>query len=127
MQSRAVYTDVVKEVVAELRDRANACLAAGILRENVILDPGIGFAKESAHNWAILNNLEEFRAIGYPILIGASRKRFLGNLVGAEKTDDRESATIALTALLAKKGIWGVRVHSVKPHRDAIAVARSMK
>lgn len=126
MQLRAVYGDVVKDVVDELQERANACLEAGISPENLILDPGIGFAKESEHNWAILNNLEEFKAIGYPILIGASRKRFLGKLVGAEKTDERESATIALTALLAKAGIWGVRVHSVKPHMDAIAVARSM-
>lgn len=127
MQLRAVYGDVVKEVVDELRERASACLAAGISPANLILDPGIGFAKESEHNWAILNDLDAFKAIGYPVLIGVSRKRFLGKLVGAERTDERESATIALTALLAKRGIWGVRVHSVKPHKDAIAVARSMK
>jgi len=127
MQSRAIYEDVVKEVVAELSQRVEASLAAGIARENLILDPGIGFAKEAEHNWEILNHLEAFKAIGYPILIGASRKRFLGKLVGADSTDARESATIALTALLAKQGIWGVRVHSVKPHRDAIDVARSMK
>lgn len=127
MQLRAVYDDVVREVVDELRERARASLDAGILAENLILDPGIGFAKESEHNWRILNNLGEFKAIGYPILIGASRKRFLGQLVGADKTDARESATIALTTLLAKQAIWGVRVHSVKPHRDAIDVARSMK
>lgn len=127
MQSRAVYVDVVKEVVAELRDRVEAALAAGIAPENLILDPGIGFAKESEHNWEILNNLEAFREIGYPVLIGASRKRFLGKLVGADNTDARESATIALTALLANQGIWGVRVHSVRPHRDAISVARSMR
>jgi dihydropteroate synthase len=127
MQLRAVYDDVVDEVGTELQERAEASLAAGILPENLILDPGIGFAKESEHNWRILNHLEAFTSIGYPILIGASRKRFLGKLVGAENTDERESATIALTALLAKKGIWGVRVHSVKPHLDAIAVARSMR
>ncbi len=127
MQVRAVYDDVVAEVVNELNDRAKACLAAGILSENLILDPGIGFAKESQHNWDILNHLDAFKSIGYPILIGASRKRFLGKLVGSEKTDERESATIALTTLLAKQGVWGVRVHSVKPHRDAIDVARSLK
>jgi len=127
MQLRAVYDDVVKEVVDELRGRVSASLAAGIAPENLILDPGIGFAKESEHNWEILNHLDAFKALGYPILIGASRKRFLGKLVDADRTDARESATIALTALLAKQGIWGVRVHSVKPHRDAIAVARSMK
>ena len=126
MQLRAEYDDVVGEVVTELQARVGASLAAGIAAENLILDPGIGFAKESEHNWKILNHLDAFTSIGYPILIGASRKRFLGKLVEAEKTDERESATIALTALLAKKGIWGVRVHSVKPHRDAISVARSM-
>ena len=127
MQLRAVYENVVREVVSELRQRVDASLEAGISPANLILDPGIGFAKESEHNWDILNNLDAFTAIGYPVLIGASRKRFLGKLVGADKTDLRESATIALTALLANQGIWGVRVHSVKPHRDAIAVARSMK
>lgn len=126
MQLRAVYEDVVKEVATELQERAGAAVAAGIAPDNLILDPGIGFAKESEHNWAILNNLEALKKIGYPILIGASRKRFLGKLVGAQKTDDRESATIALTAVLAKEGIWGVRVHSVKAHRDAIEVARRM-
>lgn len=126
MQLRAIYQDVVKEVVDELHERVSASLAAGIAQENLILDPGIGFAKESEHNWEILKNLDAFKAIGYPILIGASRKRFLGKLVGADQTDARESATIALTALIADQGIWGVRVHSVKPHRDAIAVARSM-
>jgi dihydropteroate synthase len=127
MQFRAVYDDVVGEVVSELQARAEASLKAGISLENLILDPGIGFAKESEHNWQILNHLEAFVAMGFPILIGASRKRFLGKLVEAANTDERESATIALTALLAKKGIWGVRVHSVKPHRDAIAVARRMR
>ena len=127
MHVRAVYDDVVAEVVSELRARARASLAAGISPENLILDPGIGFAKESEHNWKILSHLDAFTAIGYPILIGASRKRFLGQLVGSSMTDARESATIALTTLLAEQGVWGVRVHSVKPHRDAIDVVRSMK
>lgn len=127
MQYRAWYTDVVGEVVAELQARIDASLMAGISPKNLILDPGIGFAKDAEHNWQILNHLAAFTSLGYPILIGASRKRFLGKLVEAENTDERESATIALTALLAKQGIWGVRVHSVKPHRDAIAVARSMR
>jgi dihydropteroate synthase len=90
--------------------------------EQIILDPGIGFAKEPEHNWQILQNIERFQLLGYPILIGASRKRFLGELTNAKDTDDRESASIALTAELARLNIWGVRTHSVKPHRDAIAV-----
>lgn len=126
MHTRALYVDVVKEVASEFCARVEAALAAGIAAENLILDPGLGFAKESEHNWALLDNLEKLEALGFPILIGASRKRFLGALVGHDSTgapDEREAATIALTGLLAQRGTWGVRVHSVKPHRDAIAVA----
>lgn len=123
MQSRAVYDDVVKEVVGELSLRVNAALSAGIKRENIILDPGIGFAKEADHNWTLLNNLNSIEALGFPVLVGASRKRFLGALVESDAPDDRESATIALTALLARRGTWGVRVHNVKSHLDAVAVA----
>jgi dihydropteroate synthase len=123
MQARAIYGDVLKEVSTELSVRVETAINAGIKAENLILDPGIGFAKESAHNWVLLNNVEKLRVLGFPILIGASRKRFLGALVGADTTDEREFATIALTSLLVQRGVWGVRVHSVKPHRDAIAVA----
>jgi dihydropteroate synthase len=122
MQSKAIYEDVVKEVKDELDDRVSQLIKAGVQTEQIILDPGIGFAKEPEHNWAILQNIERFQLLGFPILIGASRKRFLGELVNAKDTDDRESASIALTAELARLKIWGVRTHSVKPHRDAIAV-----
>jgi len=122
MQSKAVYQDVVKEVKDELDERVTELLKAGVQAEQIILDPGIGFAKEPEHNWEILKNIERFQLLGYPLLIGASRKRFLGELVNAEETDDREAASIALTAELARLNIWGVRTHSVKPHRDAIAV-----
>mgnify|MGYP006289806067 CR=1 FL=1 len=73
-----------------------------------------------------MKHIERLQMLGFPILVGASRKRFLGELVGAANPDDRESASVALTALLASKGIWGVRTHSVKPHRDAIAVVSEM-
>ena len=122
MQSKAVYQDVVKEVKDELDERVTDLLKAGVQAEQIILDPGIGFAKEPDHNWEILKNIERFQLLGYPLLIGASRKRFLGELVNAKETDDREAASIALTAELARLNIWGVRTHSVKPHRDAIAV-----
>ena len=122
MQSKAIYKDVVKEVKDELDDRVSQLIKAGVQTEQIILDPGIGFAKEPEHNWAILQNIERFQLLGYPILIGASRKRFLGELVNAKDTDDRESASIVLTAELARLNVWGVRTHSVKPHRDAIAV-----
>ena len=122
MQEQAIYEDVVKEVKDELDERVTELLKAGVQAEQIILDPGIGFAKEPEHNWEILKNIERFQLLGYPLLIGASRKRFLGELVNAKETDDREAASIALTAELARLNIWGVRTHSVKPHRDAIAV-----
>ena len=78
--------------------------------------------KESVDNWALLKDLERISLLGFPLLVGASRKRFLGELLDGANTDDRESASIAITTLLARMGIWGVRTHSVKPHKDAIKV-----
>lgn len=123
MTSLASYANVVTEVVNELSQRVLAILNAGIMPENVVLDPGIGFAKEAEHNWSLLNALPKLESLGFPVLIGASRKRFLGALIGATDTDAREAATIALTALLAERKVWGIRVHDVKAHRDAIRVA----
>ena len=114
MQEHAIYKDVVKEVREELEERINSAIEAGVDPEQLIVDPGIGFAKTSEHNWELLKNLDRLSLLGYPILVGASRKRFLGELVGGEP-HQREAATIALTAALAKQGIWGVRTHSVKP------------
>ena len=127
MQSKAIYKDVVKEVKDELDDRVSELIKAGVQAEQIILDPGIGFAKEAEHNWEILQNIERFQLLGYPILVGASRKRFLGELINAKNADDREAASIALTAELARLNVWGVRTHSVKPHRDAIAVADRLR
>ncbi len=127
MTSLATYKDIVAEVLNELAERVREILAAGISTKNLVLDPGIGFAKEAIHNWAILNALPQFEELGFPVLIGASRKRFLGELVDASDTDSREPATIALTAILAERRIWGVRVHDVKAHRDAIKVAGKFK
>jgi dihydropteroate synthase len=126
MQKRAVYNDVVKEVKDELDERATALISEGISPEQIILDPGIGFAKTSEHNWEILRNIDRLQLLGYPLLIGVSRKRFLGDLVQATDPDERESATIALTAQLAKQGVWGVRTHSVKPQVDAIKVVMEL-
>jgi dihydropteroate synthase len=127
MQKAAEYQNVVTEVKDELDDRVIALTKAGVLPEQIILDPGIGFAKSSAHNWELLKNIDRLNLLGFPILVGASRKRFLGDLLGATVADDRESASIALTTYLAKAGVWGVRTHSVKPHRDAIAVVEEMR
>ena len=116
MNSMATYGDVVRDVISELQERIDAALDAGISHDNLIIDPGIGFAKDAHHNWEIIDHIDEFVALGYPVLIGASRKRFLGG----ETPDGREVASIALTKRLSTTGIWGVRVHSVKPHRDVI-------
>ena len=120
MNTRAIYTDVVSEVIAELKLQIDAALEAGIDKSQIIVDPGLGFAKDAEHNWEILRNLKAFNAMGYPVLIGASRKRFLGG----DNPDEREAATIELTKTLVPQGIWGVRVHSVKPHVDVIAGAK---
>jgi len=117
MNSRAVYGDVVAEVISELQERIDAAIDAGIRREDLIIDPGIGFAKEANHNWEIIDSIDKFVALGYPVLIGASRKRFLGG----NNPDDRESASIALTQRLSTSGIWGVRVHSVRPHKEVLS------
>lgn len=127
MQKAAEYKNVVGEVKDELDERVIALTKSGVLPEQIILDPGIGFAKTSAHNWELLKNIDRLNLLGFPLLVGASRKRFLGDLLSAPEADDRESASIALTTYLAKSGVWGVRTHSVKPHLDAIAVVEEMR
>lgn len=112
MNSKAQYDDVVSEVIAEITFQLDKALAAGVKRENIILDPGLGFAKDAEHNWEILNRIEEFVALGYPVLIGHSRKRF----IGGETPDERESGTLKISESLSNSGIWAVRVHSVAPH-----------
>jgi dihydropteroate synthase len=120
MNSRAIYKDVVNDVISEINAQIDAALDVGINKSQIIIDPGLGFAKDAEHNWEILRNLKQFTSMGYPVLIGASRKRFLGG----DNPDEREAATIELTKTLVPQGIWGVRVHSVKPHVDVIAGAK---
>ena len=116
MNEKAVYGDVVSEVIEEISIQLDKALVAGVKRENIILDPGIGFAKNPEHNWEVLNRIDEFVALGYPVLIGHSRKRFLGG----DHPDEREEATVAVTQSLVGKGIWAVRVHGVKANVEAI-------
>ena len=116
MNSKAVYGDVVTDVISELNERIEAALDAGIEKDKLIIDPGIGFAKDAEHNWAIIDSIERFVSMDYPVLVGASRKRFLGG----ESPDEREQATIELTKRLGATGIWAVRVHSVKPHKEVL-------
>lgn len=133
MQAHAVYDgDVVNVVLDELRARVGAALAAGIAPERLVLDPGLGFAKAAEHNWALLAGLDRLIALGHPVLVGSSRKSFLGALLaGADGTprpvDDREDANTALTALVARLGVWGVRVHEVRASMDAIQVVARLR
>jgi dihydropteroate synthase len=118
MNSKAIYNDVVAEVISEVSLQIEKAVAAGVKREKIVLDPGIGFAKDAEHNWEILKRINELTALGFPILIGHSRKRFLGGTLPSE----REAATIEVTKNLVGKGIWGVRVHGVKVNVKAIGL-----
>ncbi len=117
------YDDVVAEVRDELLHQADAAIAAGIAPERIVLDPGLGFAKNAAHNWELLRGLPTLQDTGFRVLVGASRKRFLGELLGGREPAGREVATAAVSALAAQAGVWGVRVHDVRSTADAIAVA----
>ncbi|WP_027332264.1 dihydropteroate synthase [Mycolicibacterium tusciae] len=121
------YGDVVAEVRDELMASVDAAVAAGVDPVNVIIDPGLGFAKTAEHNWAILRALPEFVGTGVPVLVGASRKRFLGTLLARQDgeprpPDGRETATAVISALAGLHGAWGVRVHDVRASVDAIKV-----
>ena len=133
MQELARYDDVVKDVRAELLARVDAAVAAGVAESSLVIDPGLGFAKTAAHNWALLAALGTFVETGLPVLVASSRKSFLGALLAgpegaARPVGEREDATTALTAYCALRGAWGVRVHEVRPSVDAAlamaAVAR---
>jgi dihydropteroate synthase len=119
--------DVVEDVHATLNRLVDNALAAGVEHDQIVLDPGLGFAKSAADNWALLKALPEFVAGEFPILVGASRKRFLTEIRGARGLDhgpiDADAATAAVTALSAQIGAWGVRVHEVAVSRDAVDVA----
>ena len=122
---------VVAAVRDELAARLEAILAAGVAADRVVLDPGLGFAKGAAHNWSLLRHLDELAALGRPLLVGASRKSFLGRLLaapdGAERpVGEREHATTALTVVLAQAGVWGLRVHDVRSCRDALKVLAAL-
>jgi dihydropteroate synthase len=122
---------VAAAVRDELAQRVEAVLAAGVTPDRLVLDPGLGFAKRAEHNWQLLADLAPIQALGYPLLVGASRKTFLGTLLAdaggnPRGVDGREAATTAVSVLLAQAGVWGVRVHDVRSTRDALRVLEAL-
>ena len=126
MRELAVYDDVVKEVYAELLSAVQLALAAGIKRENIILDPGLGFAKNSEQNITLLNELPELSKAGYPIMIGHSRKRFIGELCNLPEAAERDAATLALSVSLIGRVEW-LRVHNAVEHALAFRLLQYLK
>jgi len=127
MQNLAVYDDVVAEVRRELTDQVEAAVAAGVPAGNIVVDPGLGFSKTGEQNWTVLANLAAFADLGYPLLVAASRKRFLGEFLADpdgehRPTQDREAATLALSTISALAGAWAVRVHEPRASADAVRV-----
>jgi dihydropteroate synthase len=131
MQRRALYADVTREVVDELAQRVAAFTAAGVAPERIILDPGLGFAKTFQHNWRLIADLPELLALGHRVIVGTSRKVFLG-AVGRPPDSprppgDRDVATAVTSAYLSDLGVWAVRVHDVRSTVDALDVAEAMR
>jgi dihydropteroate synthase len=127
MQNLTSYDDVVRDIVGELSTQVDAALDAGISEGSIVIDPGLGFSKTAEQNWVVLANLDAFTALGYPVLIAASRKRFLGELLAEptgdlRATDRREAATVAVSTLAAAAGAWAVRVHEPRASADAVRV-----
>ena len=138
------YLDVAKEVGLELQSRIDAALSSGVTKGKIIIDPGLGFAKDMSQNWKLVARLDELQKLGYPILVGASRKRFIAGALDAElesatgagglegqagvvSNNRRDLATAVLTALLLQRPLWGVRVHNVVATQDAIAVVAALR
>jgi dihydropteroate synthase len=132
MYAAARYGDVVTEVCAELTARVEDVVSAGVAPEQLVLDPGLGFAKRAEHNWALLAGLDRLVGLGLPVLVGASRKTFLGRLLAAadgtvRPADRRDDATLATTVLAAQAGVWGVRVHDAGASVDAIRTVEAVR
>lgn len=132
MDGLASYENVAREVVVELEQQLNLANADGIASDRIIVDPGLGFAKDVAQNWQLVARLDEMKRLGLPVLVGASRKRFIASALRAEdpatvSNERRDLATAVLTALLLQRGLWGVRVHNVSATRDAIALVAALK
>jgi dihydropteroate synthase len=126
------YLDVAKEVAIELEARVSAAVAAGVSRNKIIIDPGLGFAKDLEQNWQLVARLDELEKLGLPILVGASRKRFVAGVLEPDEpaladNSRRDLATAVLTALLLQRQLWGVRVHNVVATSDAISIVEALR
>ena len=131
MNTMASYQNVAEEVATELQSRVDAAVAAGVSREKIVVDPGLGFAKDMKQNWQLVARLDEIEKLGLPILVGASRKRFIAGALDEEEPNSvsherRDVATAVLTALLMQRKLWGVRVHNVLSTVDAISIVSAL-
>jgi dihydropteroate synthase len=132
MDELNTYENIAKDVAEELQSRVDAAVAAGVARERIVLDPGLGFAKDMKQNWQLVARLDELEKLGLPILVGASRKRFIAGAIEPEDpasadNNRRDLATAVLTALLLQRKLWGVRVHNVLATSDAIAIVEALR
>lgn len=130
MYREADYSDVASEVVAEIKIQVDKAVSAGIDIERIIVDPGLGFAKDMGQNWELVARLNQLKSLGLPILVGHSRKRFLASAVDPEflemDNQRRDLATAVLTALLMQHQLWGIRVHNVQASMDAISLVEQL-
>lgn len=132
MDSLNEYQDIARDVAAELSVQVEAAIAAGVKRDNIVIDPGLGFAKDMQQNWKLVARLDELEKLGLPILVGASRKRFIAGMLEPDEAGEvsnsrRDLATAVLTALLLQRKLWGIRVHNVIATTDAIDVVEALR
>jgi dihydropteroate synthase len=126
------YQDIARDVATELSTQVDAAIAAGVKRENIVIDPGLGFAKDMQQNWKLVARLDELEKLNLPILVGASRKRFIAGMLEPDEAGEvsnsrRDLATAVLTALLLQRKLWGIRVHNVLATTDAIDVVEALR
>jgi dihydropteroate synthase len=132
MDTQNTYNEIGADVAAELSTRVDAALDAGVAREQIVIDPGLGFAKDMKQNWQLVARLDQLEKLGLPILVGASRKRFIAGAIELDEsvtvsTERRDVATAVLTALLLQRKLWGIRVHNVLATTDAIRVVAALR
>lgn len=126
MQTLPTYNDVVLEVKQFLQNRIRVCLDAGIKKENILIDPGFGFGKTLEHNLSLFKALDDFVAMGYPVLVGVSRKSMIGQILNNTAVDERVYASVVMAAMAAQQGVQFLRVHDVKATADALAVVQHL-